>query len=196
MRKRVEILSGEIKSKNSGHIGNNAKAQGNMAGRDINSTQVNIFSGLFKNYMKSEIFNVVREIEKSAKSYYTTAENLVTNPDWDDKIRYNELNTWKKHFDNCAIRLNNFENTIIVKLVSADKLLNYLKQIYIDKQSTGLSGDGLCDNIYQKLEEVVKSGDIKKISTESIKEGIIATMYWAFTRCQILENPLPVSRSD
>jgi len=155
-------------TKNSGAVGNNTKAGGDVVGRDKKTIHISL-GNLFKGYEKSDIYGVVREIEKSARTYYKATENLLPNPDWDEKIKHNSLNIWQKHFDNCAFRLNNFEDTIIVKLMSADKLLNFLKQIYIDKYSMNLVGDELCSSIYTTLETVVNNGNIKKISTESKK---------------------------
>jgi len=189
MQKQVETLSGEIRTENSGYVGNNAKAEGNIIGRDDNRKFVNIFGGHFQKYQKSDIFEVVKTIDKKAKVYYKTENIRLENPDWDEKINYNELNKWKEYFKGCELRLNNFENKILTKLTSSDKLLNYLNQIWIDVSSNPCSGDEKCQLIYDFLLNIVNEGKVQHIGVESIKEGIIITTYWAFTRCQILKNP-------
>lgn len=191
MRKQVEILSDGIKSKSSGIIGKNSSAGGNITGRDDNSKTINIIglSKYFRKPQKSDIFEVVKTIDKKAKIYYNTQNIKIDNPDWDEKLDYNKLSIWHHQFRNCELRLSNFENEILVKLRTADKLLNFLNQIWIENSSNSLTGDEKCQQIYDILLDIVNEGKSHSIGVEATKEGINITMYWAFTRCQILENP-------
>jgi len=47
------------------------------------------------------------------------------------------------------------------------------------------------DDKYNRIKDktIVEKGKSHTISEESKEDGVFLTMYWAFTICQILENP-------
>jgi len=182
------LQDGTLKNKNSGFVGDNAQASGDIAGRDIKHNSVNIF-GIFKSYQKSEIFEVVKLLDRNAATFYLLDDINDVNPDWNYKMDFNMLDTWKNIFFNCDIRLKNFEDQIITRLRFPDKLLNSLKNQWIQVAKMEISSDDKCNQIKDKLLAIVEKGKSHRISEESKEDGVFLTMYWAFTRCQIMENP-------
>lgn len=182
----MEILQDEI-LRNSGSVGNNSKAGRDIAGRDIKTNILNIF-GKNRN-QKSEIFNVVKSLDKRAKLLYRLDEISDFNPDWQEKIDFNSLNTWKKIFENRAAQLEKFEEEIISNLTVPEILLLDLSNKYARLSNENISSDSKCMLIEKQLLETVNGGRSDKICEENKTAGIELTIYWAFTRCQILENP-------
>lgn len=189
MPKLVDVLLEGIfmSNSNSGQVGNNARAGGNIAGRDIKN--INVFGGLFRKSQKSDILKVVMILDKKAKELYKVSEIKELNPRWQRKINYNDLNIWKKIFENTAFLLEKFESEIIPNLTIPDRLLKDLANKYARISGSAVTSGEKCEEIKQKLLDTVNQGSGYKIPTESKDEAVELTIYWAFTRCQIFENP-------
>jgi hypothetical protein len=173
--------------RNSGRIGDNANAKGNIAGRDIRTTIFNIFGA--KANQKSDILYVVKILDKNAQSLYTVSELKEINPDWQTKIDFNKLENWNRVFINRSAQLEKFESEIISNLRIPERLLKDVSSKYALISSQDISSDDKCTTIMNQLLKIVNNGRSNQLNEESKNAGVELTIYWAFTRCQILENP-------
>lgn len=105
-------------------------------------------------------------------------------PDWDDKIKFNNLtDITESYLNNAYIQVNNFENYLSNNSdFLADELRDKLNEIYLEEKIE-FSGDDLFWNI------VVKASPR---SEQSYQSAVIIIMSKYFESCDIFEEPTEV----
>lgn len=171
----------------SGKVGDNATAAGSIAGRDIKV--INILNGIFGKSQKSDILEVVKILDKNQEKLYELPDIVELNPSWKRKINFNDLKSWNKIFEMWSSQLEVFEDEIIPALDFPDRLLKNLSSRYAQVSNTSSTSDEKCEQIKKELLQTVNQGKSHNIPAESKEGAVELVIYWAFTRCQIFENP-------
>lgn len=109
---------------------------------------------------------------------------------FDEKMSYNDLNTYKIIFKECDIYYDDVEN-ILTQFPKREKIIKKINRIYLNiiTEENRLSSDSICQKISLRLIEVI-SQDTRSspLEIEDVELAIEALMYYTFTKCKILKR--------
>lgn len=109
-----------------------------------------------------------------------------------EKMQYNEISVYEKVFRSCDIYLNDVEE-ILNQIPKRESIIRKIERIYdhtkIDKKWD--NKDQLCKIVYDTLLESVSTDpQSSQLFDEDAELAIEALMYYAFTKCKLLD-PVP-----
>lgn len=107
-----------------------------------------------------------------------------------DKISYNELDEYKEIFIDVSHTLEDVES-ILSNIPKRGSIIRRIKGIYLNSkiQNKDTNKDLLCNLVFNELLESVNcSDDETSLFQEDTYFAIQCLMYYAFTKCQILDR--------
>jgi hypothetical protein len=125
--------------------------------------------------------------------------SIHTNSEWNAKMKYNGIKKYARLFDLHSYSYGDVEE-ILANFEKRAILIRHIKGIYIGflSEREGLSKDKLLDLVFTKLLRIVKECNISSgnlLTEEQKSETIYQVMFYAFTKCQLLE-PIPESERE
>lgn len=109
------------------------------------------------------------------------------------KIEYNEIENYKVIFEECDFYLKDVEE-ILNQIPKRKRIIFNIHKTYLRaKKETGFSKDDMCDFVHDELyTQLINCREAKDISVQDAQLAICALMYYAFTKCKLLD-PVPVA---
>lgn len=107
-----------------------------------------------------------------------------------DKINYNQLNEFKEVFESVTHTLEDTEN-ILSNIPRRNSIVRRIKGIYIQHkiENANATKDKLCMLVFNDLLKTIHNSEgSDNLFLEDTYFAIQALMYYAFTKCQILER--------
>ncbi|WPK11285.1 hypothetical protein R6U77_15535 [Lysinibacillus louembei] len=114
------------------------------------------------------------------------------NPDWLEKMEYNFLDHYKDIFEEYCIFYEAVEEVFRSTNINGTRLLRRINIIYKDIliENAHLNSDKIIKNVINTLKKVVEdSYEETTLTTEHIEDVILSVVFFAFTRCKVLEKP-------
>ncbi|HFK1513852.1 hypothetical protein [Bacillus paranthracis] len=126
-----------------------------------------------------------------------TAEySISTNSEWSAKMKYNKIKKYAALFDLHSYSYGDVEE-ILENFEKRTTLIRHIKGIYVVFliEQEELSKDKILDLVFDELKRIViecnvSSGNL--LTEEQKSETIYQVMFYAFTKCQLLD-PIPES---
>ncbi|QDP39447.1 hypothetical protein [Radiobacillus deserti] len=112
--------------------------------------------------------------------------------DFEGKMDYNEIDVYKEIFFECDHYLDDVES-ILEEIPRRQRILSNINTKYKKLKRFGKwdNKDELCEGVYNYLIETIQNDDNSKdIYLEDAELAIHALMYYAFTKCKLLD-PIP-----
>ncbi|MEI3610190.1 hypothetical protein [Pseudogracilibacillus sp. SO10305] len=131
-------------------------------------------------------FSVIEDVPESYNGEFTS--------DYEGKMEYNEIEVYKDIFFECDHYLDDVE-TILEGIPKRQRILSNINNKYKKIKRFGQWGnkDELCEGVYDYLIDVIQNdNNFKDIYVEDAELAIHALMYYAFTKCKLLD-PIPIS---
>jgi hypothetical protein len=129
-----------------------------------------------------------------------TAEySIETNSEWSAKMKYNKIKKYKALFQLHSYSYGDVEE-ILENFEKRTTLIRHIKGIYINflLEYEELSKDKVLDLVFEQLIRIVKECNVSsgfQLSEEQKSETIYQVMFYAFTKCQLLD-PIPESERE
>jgi len=152
--------------------------------------EINNYAGQKKILNRTYLFDFClkfSEVEDVPDDYET---NLTS--DFEVKMHYNEIDIYKDIFLECDHYLDDVE-TILKGITRRQRILSKINTKYKKLKGFGKweSKDELCEGVYNYLiESVQNDNNSTNIYVEDVELAIHALMYYAFTKCKLLD-PIP-----
>lgn len=180
-------------------FGNNKKNKNidSTGDNTINNTgdgakfEINNYTGQKRILNRTYLFDFClkfSEVEDTADSY---DGNLTS--DFEGKMDYNEIDVYKDIFFECDHYLEDVE-TILEGIPRRQRILSNINNKYKKLKRFGQweHKDELCEGVYNYLIEAIQNDNNSElIYVEDAELAIHALMYYAFTKCKLLD-PVPI----
>ncbi|MFJ7471655.1 hypothetical protein ACIQWI_24320 [Peribacillus frigoritolerans] len=114
--------------------------------------------------------------------------------DFEGKMDYNEIDVYKDIFFECDHYLDDVE-IILEGIPRRQRILSNINTKYKKIKRFGQwdNKDELCEGVYDYLIEAIQNdNNSKSIFVEDVELAIHALMYYAFTKCKLLD-PIPIA---
>lgn len=124
------------------------------------------------------------EIEKDKQDY-----ELSEVSDFEDKMNLNRLNTYRDIFEMVDHNYLAVEE-VLNSFPEREKVIKHIRLIYLEQKialSDPPDGDLVCLTLSAKLLELLEGRIPQEYYIESLKIAINSLMYYAFTKCKILQ---------
>ncbi|SFE26350.1 hypothetical protein SAMN05428981_104223 [Bacillus sp. OV194] len=124
-----------------------------------------------------------------------TAEySIEKNSEWSSKMRFNKIKKYKRLFEMHAYSYGDVEE-ILEGFEKRETLIRHIKSIYIEyvDEDEDLPKDTILSLVKEELLRIVADCNISSgslLTEEHKAETIYQIMFYAFTKCQLLE-PIP-----
>ncbi|RLQ89996.1 hypothetical protein [Falsibacillus albus] len=162
----------------------------------INSTgdgatfEINHYAGQNKILNRTYLFDFCvqfSELEDASEDYDTELTS-----DFEGKMDYNEIDLYKEIFFECDHYLDDVES-ILEGIPRRERILKKINTKYkkLKRFSQWENKDEICEGVYQYLFETIENDNKSKdMYLEDAELAIHALMYYAFTKCKLLD-PIP-----
>jgi hypothetical protein len=127
------------------------------------------------------------EVEDAPEDY-----DAILTSDFEGKMNYNEIDVYKDIFMDCDHYLDDVE-TILEGIPRRQRILSNINTKYKKLKAFGQleNKDEICEGVYNYLIEVVQNDNNSSgFFVEDIDLAIHSLMYYAFTKCKLLD-PIP-----
>ncbi|MCK1987872.1 hypothetical protein MPH48_07075 [Lysinibacillus fusiformis] len=114
------------------------------------------------------------------------------NPDWVEKMNYNSLYRYRSTFEEYCMFYESVEEVFTSTAIDGNRLLRVINNIYKDEliDNPDLNSDKIVRNTINSLRIIVENSyKSTSMTSEHIEDVIISVVFFAFTRCKILEKP-------
>ncbi|AHN24268.1 MULTISPECIES: hypothetical protein [Lysinibacillus] len=153
----------------------------------INQTIQNI---TLKTITPSEIYKVCEILDGNLVE--TNDLSYAINPDWLCKMEFNTLQIYKKIFMEYSIFYESVAKVFSSSTINGPSLLRRINTIYNDVLliNANVESDKIVHSIISKLRDIVNNSyQNTTLTHEHIEDVLISVVFFAFTRCKILNIP-------
>ncbi len=168
----------------------------NLGDNAINNTgdgatfEINHYNGQNKILNRTYLFEFCMkfsELDDAQEEY-----DAEVTSDFEGKMNYNEIEVYKEIFFECDHYLDDVE-LILEEIPRRQRILRNINTRY--KKIKGLSQwkskDQICEGVYEYLlDKIQNDSNSTDIYDEDVELAIHALMYYAFTKCKLLD-PIP-----
>ncbi|ARF68060.1 hypothetical protein B7C51_09795 [Paenibacillus larvae subsp. pulvifaciens] len=185
------MVFGNSSSAKSGDYGTSIVGDGNI----INS--VNFDSHTPKVLSRSLIFSICKTIAEM-EIEYDDDYSIQQNSDWMEKFEYNNVNLYVDIFDNYSDGYDEVSKVLQGHLKKSSMIMK-IRTVYLkvdNAKPEGSNGDYVISKIFDILKEEVCCQELLQpvgLNDEDVDAAIYLIMFYAFTKCKILE---PVPKDD
>ncbi|EPH74754.1 TPA: hypothetical protein ACGY62_001448 [Enterococcus faecalis] len=152
---------------------------------------INQFLTITREPKRAFVFDVCKIIVE--KNFEENAEySISSNANWSKKIEYNQIDKYELIFDEYSFAREDIEE-LLEGYENRTKLIRNFKTLYIDStyKFPNENNDYRLDWVFKSLCNIVdeSSEPTDALYTEDRNQAIYQLMFYAFTKCQILEKP-------
>lgn len=139
---------------------------------------------------RSILYDVCCTLSK-AEMNFREEYALHTNSDWIEKIEYNHIEKYKEIFEMYSLYYGVVEE-VLERIPKRELLIRNIKTTYVKSKNVNanFSKDEILDIVFNNLSEIVVQSDQfsdDPMLEEEKNEAIHLIMFYAFTKCQLLE---------
>lgn len=158
---------------------------------DGNKNTINQYLPTPREPKRAFVFNVCKIIVE--KNFEENAEySISSNVNWSKKIEYNQITKYELIFDEYSFAREDIEE-LLEGYENRTKLIRNFKTLYIDStyKFPDENNDYRLDWVFESLCNIVDeaSDSTNALYIEDRNQSIYQLMFYAFTKCQILEKP-------
>ncbi|KTE98756.1 hypothetical protein [Lacticaseibacillus paracasei] len=173
------------------NTGNNAA----IASGDNAAIMVNHFNASDGLPRRSVIFDVCQSIS-GANIEYEQEYSLDRNPDWQEKLQFNNVSEFGMIFTQYASGYDRVEE-ILVNFEHREALIRKINTVYIRLRASASqnelpNGDLMLSRVFDKLKLLMNQLNdqvTSPLEDEEIDGAIYLLMFYAFTKCKLLQPP-------
>lgn len=156
-----------------------------------NKNTLNQFLPMPREPKRAFVFDVCKIIVE--KNFEENAEYTISsNVNWSNKIEYNQISKYELIFDEYSFAREDIEE-LLEGYENRTKLIRNFKTLYIDStyKFQNENNDYRLDWVFESLCNIVDeaSDPTNALYIEDRNQAIYQLMFYAFTKCQILEKP-------
>lgn len=175
---------------------NNDKAIAKDHSTAFNDNHGNIYiSQMPMGPRRSILFSVCKIIADADIEY--GEYSIEVNANWDEKLNFNNVSTYRDIFDNYASSYDEVEE-ILKDIPKREKMIrkifNFYKKVEKGQDVSCYDGDTVLSMVFDEIKELVNqinnTLDLEKsLIDEDIDEAIYCIMFYVFTKCKLLRIP-------
>lgn len=156
-----------------------------------NHTEFTFGSGAKATASVSLIYEVCKLISET--DFEITEEySIKKNSEWEEKISYNEIEIYKVIFQDQYYSYDKV-GMALKQIPKRDLLVRNVRTIYQKQKLKSANNDEILEKVFNELSHLVITSGIKnghELYEEEKNDAIYSVMFYAFTKCQLLE-PVP-----
>ncbi|WP_413536692.1 hypothetical protein [Carnobacterium divergens] len=134
------------------------------------------------------VCKVISELEFEATEKYSIEKNS----EWNSKIAYNEIHSYKTIFQDQYLSYDKVEQALKT-IPKRDLIVRNIRTIYQKEKVKNENKDEVLDQVFEELSSLVVTSGIScgnELYEEEKNDAIYSVMFYTFTKCQLLE-PVP-----